>query len=70
LELFDNRIVRPDVSNYYSDVGFLYTAICDDSNAIGVYLRCPKAWLRFWRCWYKSLSDEEEGKWKLILLEK
>jgi len=29
-----------------------------------------KAWLRFWRCWYKSLSDEEEGKLKLILLEK
>jgi len=29
-----------------------------------------KAWLRFWRCWKRSSSDEEEGEWKLILLEK
>ena len=29
-----------------------------------------KVWLRFWRYWKRSSSNEEEGEWKLILLEK
>jgi len=42
LELFDNRVVRPDVSNCYSDMEFFNTTICDDSSTVGVYLRHPK----------------------------
>ena len=29
-----------------------------------------KAWSRFWRWWKRSSLDEEEGEWKLNLLEK
>jgi len=60
LESFDDGIVGPDVNNCCSDMGFFNTVICNDSSAVGVYLRC----------WYKSSSDKEEGEWKLILLEK
>jgi len=42
LELLDNGIVRPDVSNYCSNMGFFNATICDDSSAVGVYLRYPK----------------------------
>ena len=29
-----------------------------------------KVRLRLWKCWWRSLSEEEEGEWKLNLLEK
>jgi len=42
LELFDNRIVSPDMSDYCSDMGFFNTIICGNSSAIRKYLRCPE----------------------------
>jgi len=46
LELFDNRIVSPDMSDYCSDMGFFNTVICDNSSAIRRYLRCSEGMVK------------------------
>jgi len=39
LKLFNNRIVGPDVSSCCSNVGIFDATICNDSGAVGAYLR-------------------------------
>jgi len=55
LKTLDNREVEPDMDNSYSDMGFLNTFICNNSNVVGRYLRCFEGMIKVLKVLVKVL---------------
>jgi len=55
LKALDNREVEPDMDNSYSDMGFLNTFICNNSNVVGRYLRCFEGMIKVLKVLVKVL---------------